>query len=170
VLGEQYIFSFICKFCSFKCCPCLLYIYAIQEEPAERSRSSTSCFSNVDQGKHIKGSRAPPSHWCCRWTSYGTLVWLQIERERPGNSDAACSHEDGNNGNICIGPVNKVNWGLRLLVEPYKRRCSFIYPILAAAITRSDASNFNRFIYSLRRKGQDVWDFSASFNFQLVLS
>ncbi|KAL5676409.1 hypothetical protein ACJX0J_012540, partial [Zea mays] len=39
--------------------------------------------------------------------TYGTLVWLQIERERPGNSDAACSHEDGNNGNICIGPVNK---------------------------------------------------------------
>jgi hypothetical protein len=55
VLGEQYIFSFICKICSFKCCSCLLCIYAIQEEPAKRSRSSTGCFSDGDQGEDIKG-------------------------------------------------------------------------------------------------------------------
>jgi hypothetical protein len=138
-----------------------LLAYAIQEEPVERSRSSTGCFSGIDQGEHIKGSQAPPSHWCRRWTSYGTLEWLQIEGERPGNSDAACSHEDGNNGNICIGPVNKVIWGLRLLVEPYKRRCSFIYPILAAGITRSYASNFNMDLFILLEEKAKMFEISV---------
>jgi hypothetical protein len=125
VLGEQYFFLLFVIF-SFICCSCLLCIYAIQEEPAERSRSNTGYFSGVDQGEYIKGSRAPPSHWRRRWTSYDILAWLQIEGERPRNSVAACSHEDDNNGNICIGHVNKVNWGLSLLAEPYKMRCSFI--------------------------------------------
>ena len=88
-------------------------------------------------------------------------------------------YEDENTQYICIASVNKVNWGLWLLVEPLQKKSGlFFCPILTGSIRRTllhhkaCAGNFSIdfFCSPIRKKSWGTCDFSASFNFQLLLA